>query len=289
MWKAKHVPADGSKAVTVYRMRFEKADLNEPSWWVPESADAPNPTAVTPKASVAACGKCETPSKEMFTAGWFCLNHRCEHYYVFPDGAAVDPKGLTYTEAFINERTAFVGEVPSVIPAIPDYSGLHGTELAMRRGLVCPDCGCCNRRVYWNRWECDNKECQYVLVAPMLPYPADLLKQENEEFDSSMEGKRNKHGVNENTLAQDPYPLDPFATIYQRGYLQFSQTLTLGGYEVRQYFFPDSQGTILGSFSIFSASQEVNCRPDGPDDLFRMLEFTDIGLRRNPAATIGRK
>jgi hypothetical protein len=292
VWKEKHIPTSGSKAVTVYRIRFEKADLTEPSWWSPEVAGSTQPMAAfaeTLKASVATCGECGTPSKEIFAIGWFCLNYECGHYYVFPNGVAVDPKGLAYSEAFINERTPFGGEIPSVTPPLPDHSGLHGTELALRSGFVCPDCGCCNRRVYWNRWVCENKDCQYTQDAPMLPYPDELLEQENKEFDSHMASKRKRHGVNENTLKQDPYPLDPFATIYQRGYLQFSQTLTLGGYKVRQYFLPDSQGIILGSFSIFSATKSVNCKPDGPDDLFRALELTDIGLRRNPAAVIGRK
>lgn len=213
----------------------------------------------------------------------------CEHYFVFPDGVAVDPKGLAYTSVFLNERTPFKGEIPSIKPAVPKSAGFNGTEMALRRGFVCPDCGCCNRRVYWNRWVCENKECQYTRDAPMLPYPAALLKKENEKFDRLMDTRRRKYGVNENTLHQDAYSHDPFATIYQRGYLQFSQTLNLGGYEVRQYFLPDAQGKILGSFSIFSASQNVNSRPDGPNDLFRTLELTDIGLRRNPAAVVGRK
>jgi hypothetical protein len=208
---------------------------------------------------------------------------------VFSTGAAVDIKDLAYTEKFLNERTPFVGEVPSLKPPVPDSAGLHGTELALRRGFVCPDCGCCNRRVYWNRWVCENKECEYARDAPMMPYPDALLEAENKKFDARMQKKRTTYGVNENTLGQDSYLFDPYATVYQRGYLQFSQTLTLGGHQVRQYFLPDSQGRILGSFSIFSASQEVNSRPNGPDDLFRTLEVTDIGLRRNPSAVIGRK
>jgi hypothetical protein len=293
VWKEKYIPAEGRKAVSVYRIRFEKTNLSDPSWWIPEGADTADSTVATatstPKASVITCGKCNNPSKHIYAVGWFCLNHGCEHYYVFPDGVAVDPRGLAYNSAFLKERTPFEGKIPSVKPPIPNPAGLHGTELSLRRGFVCPDCGCCNRRVYWNRWVCENKECQYALDAPMLPYPAALLEKENEKFDRVMDRKRNAYGVNENTLQQDAYFLDPFATVYQRGYLQFSQTLNLGGYEVRQYFLPDAQGKILGSFSIFSASQTVNCRPDGPDDLFRTLELTDIGLRRNPAAVVGRK
>ncbi|AEO54781.1 hypothetical protein MYCTH_100011 [Thermothelomyces thermophilus ATCC 42464] len=268
----KQIPIGGSKDVTVWRMRFEKADLTEPSWWVPKGEDATMPAAslnTDVKAPVAICKQCNTPSKEIFTAGWFCLNHKCENYFVLPTGMAVDAASLAYSDTFLNERSPFMGAIPSVKPAVHDFEGFHGTELALRRGFVCPDCGCCNRRVYWNRWVCENKECQYARDALMLPYPEALLRKENKEFDGRMQRRSIRYGVNENTLHQEDYLHDPFATIYQRGYLQFSQTLTLGG--------------------IFSASKEITSKPNGPDDLFRTLELTDIGLRRNPAAVVGHK
>lgn len=288
MWKEKQIPKGSKDVVLIWRMRFEKADLTEPSWWMPQSHNPHQNAGVlaTPKTE---CEKCGTQSKEIFTAGWFCLNHLCEQYYVFPNGAAVKPKGLAYTDAFLHERTPFMGEIPFIRPAVPDHAGLHGTELALRRGFVCPDCGCCNRRVYWNRWECENKDCQYRRNAPMLPYPQDTLDQENAKFDTAMEKRRKYWGVNENALNEHLFHHDPFATIFQRGYLRLSQALTLDGYQVRQYFLPDAQGRILGSFSIFSASPEINVKPGGPDELFRTLEVTDIGLRRNPAAAVGRK
>ncbi|KAL2198595.1 hypothetical protein P885DRAFT_33104 [Corynascus similis CBS 632.67] len=265
----KQISKRNSKAVTAWRIRFEKADLAEPSWWTPETDEIGISNNTVVKASVTICKKCNTPSKEIFTTGWLCLNHKCEQYFVSTTGLAVDLEGLAYTEAFLSERTSFEGRIPSIKPSVPLSDGLHGTELALRRGFVCPDCGCCNRRVYWNRWLCENERCHYTRDAPMLPYPKALLRKENEEFDNRMSKRRTRYGVNENTLCQDVYLHDPFATIYQRGYLQFSQTLTLGG--------------------IFSASREVISKPNGPDDLFRTLELTDIGLRRNPAAVVGHK
>ncbi|KAK4240107.1 hypothetical protein C8A03DRAFT_13524 [Achaetomium macrosporum] len=292
MWKEKQIPSGTKSPISTWRMRLEKADLTEPSWWVHSSQDAKisDPSvAQSIKAPVAICEKCKTPSKEIFNVGWFCLNHECKYYYRFAYGTVVALKGLAYTEVFLNERTPFEGEIPSIVPPIPDPTGLHGTELSLRRGFVCPDCGCCNRRVYWNRWVCENKDCQYARDAPMLPYPDALLEQENAKFEEKMRSRRLTYGVNENSLNQDGFEMDPFATVYQRGYLQFSQTLTLGGFKVRQYFLPDAQGRVLGSFSIFSASGKVNKRPNGSNDLFRTLEVTDIGLRRNPAAVVGHK
>jgi hypothetical protein len=291
MWKESHFYAGTESPIYTWRMRLEKADLTEPSWWVPDgqAVQGFDPSAAESiKAPIATCSKCKVASKEIFTAGWVCLNHNCEDYCRFSD-IAVALKGLEYTQAFLNERTPFQGNVPSVVPPVPDATGLHGTELALRRGFVCPDCGCCNRRVYWNRWVCENPDCQYARDAPMLPYPDALLAEENAKFETKTQSRRRQYGVNENSLNEDEYEMDPFATIYQRGYLRFSQTLELGGFKVRQYFLPDAQGQILGSFSIFSASEEVNGGWYGSDYLYRTLELTDIGLRRNPAAVFGRE
>lgn len=289
MWKERQRPRGANKEVKIWRIRLEKADLSEPSWWAGDIDDATQTDSPSPKAPVAKCAKCGTQSKEIFTAGWFCLNHNCTKYYTFRNGKVVKPTGLKYTEIFLNERTPFVGEIPPIRPPVPNHDGLYGTELSLRRGFVCPDCGCCNRRVYWNRWVCENKSCHYTRVAPMLHYPEQLLASENARFDAVMEKRRDTYGVNINALNEPDYIFDPFATIYQRGYLSHSQTLKLGGFQVRQYFLPDKDGRVLGSFSIFRSSDEVNGKPWGPDDIFRKMEVTDIGLRRNPAAVVGRE
>ncbi|EAQ89767.1 hypothetical protein CHGG_06386 [Chaetomium globosum CBS 148.51] len=274
VWKEKQVPEGAHMPVTIWRMRFEKADLAEPSWWAPQAgyavqSDPPVPVDMSVKARVVTCLQCNTPSKEIFTSGWFCLNSECEHYFLYATGGSVDILRLAYNKAFLNERTPFVGEIPSVIPAKIDPAGLHGTEIALRRGYVCPDCGCCNRRVYWNHWECENPECEYRLDALMRPYPEGLLEKETKTFDSKMGKRRNSNGVNDNKFNREDFLNDTIATVYNRECIPLSQTLTLG--------------------RIFSAKPKVLTKPNGPDDLFRTLELTDIGLRRNPAAVVGHK
>ncbi|KAK4137082.1 hypothetical protein BT67DRAFT_448305 [Trichocladium antarcticum] len=289
MWKEKQIPIGGQDAVMIWRIRFEKADLSTPSWWATDGAAATQ-TDVLPKAPVKTCQVCGTDSKEIFTVGWFCLNQDCKDYYMFPDGDFVRFKDQAYTQAFIQERTPFVGEIPHIKPPVPTHNGLHGTEKSLRGGFVCPDCGCCNRRVYWNRWVCENKDCQYTRPAPMLPYPKELLQQENVKFDKHVESRRVTWGVNHNPLNDVNRIYDPIAVQYNRFYLPDSQTLNIGGYLVRQYFLRDYVNNfVLGSFSIFSSNDAINARPDGPDALFRELELTDIGLRRNPVAVIGHK
>lgn len=82
---------------------------------------------------------------------------------------------------------------------------------------------------------------------------------------------------------------EPFSTVFNRDPITVTQTLHFGQYKVRQYFLPDPEGNIIGSFAIFISNPEINASPNGPNDLFRQLELIDIGLRRNPAAIPGHK
>ncbi|KAK4229938.1 hypothetical protein QBC38DRAFT_69141 [Podospora fimiseda] len=285
MWKEKQIPKGATREVLIWRVRFQKANLDEPSWWMPEQA--PTPVGVATK--VRTCQSCGVVSNEIFTTGWFCLNQTCETYYIFTNGQKVQVQGLEYSPEFLNERDQYLGDIPSIIPEMPSGEGFHGTEMALRRGFVCPDCGCCNRRLFWNTWACENKDCNFVQPAPMSPYPTTIWTEEIAKFNAVTEARREKYGVNLN-LGQDPlFVMDDAATIFQRGYISKTQALNLGGYTIRQYFLPDSAGKIIGSFSIFSSTSEINAQPGGPDELFRALEVEDIGLRRNPAAIAGHK
>lgn len=133
--------------VTIWRMRFEKANLAESSWWAPKreysavQSNAPvdmtnAPFDMSMKARIVTCRQCNTPSKEIFTHGWFCLNSACDHYFLYATSGSVDIPRLAYNQAFLNERTRFVGNIPSIIPNTPDSAGLYGTEIALRRGYV---------------------------------------------------------------------------------------------------------------------------------------------------------
>ncbi|KAL1836146.1 hypothetical protein VTJ49DRAFT_5532 [Mycothermus thermophilus] len=290
IWREQQKASPDSKPISTWHIRFEMADLTQESWWIPKGVTTPDcPGDLTVRCPIKDCKDCKTPSKEIFQCGWICLNFECKEYFTLPGGKQLNHETLAYTDIFLKERTPFEGEIPPIRPPVPDATGCHGTEFALRVGFVCPDCGCCNRRVFWNRWVCENPNCGHNHEAPMLPYPAEELIKENEAFDKEMQNKREKWGVNGNWFNDPNFLYDPYATIFHRGYLQFSQTLQLGGFHVRQYFLPNSDGEVLGSFSILSASTEVNKRPGGSDDLFRQLELTDIGLRRNPAAVFGHK
>ena len=277
IWKEKQIPKGGSQdagEVSVWRVRFEKANLNKPSWWKP--GYIPNPAAV--KTREQTCMKCNKSSKEIFTVGWFCLKNFCDDYFIFPGQQKVDVKGLEYSSEFLQERTPFTEPIPSLTPQMPDGKELHGTEMASRRGFVCPLCGSCNRRIHWNFLVCENKKCTFVRQAPMKAYPKDALRSENEDCIKKCHARRLRHRPNH-----------LHATILNSNHLRNSEVLSLGGFTVSMFYLPDKSGKIIGGFALLASTPGINSRPGGPDELFRELEAQDIGLRRNPAAVAGRK
>ncbi|KAK4178904.1 hypothetical protein QBC36DRAFT_181507 [Triangularia setosa] len=276
MWKEKLRTRGSHQFFTVWRIRFEKANLLAPSWWIPIGHEE-NITPVT--CPVRVCIACLQESKEIFTIGWFCLNHDCANYYQISRGQEVDIDSLRYSEAFLNERHPYNGQLPSLMPEIPGIdSNQYGTELHLRGGFVCPRCHHACRRLLWNWLQCEIPGCEFKQAASMSPYPQTELNDEVEAFSKKMESRRRKHRIH-----------DPLVTIWNEAYAVRSSMTNLRGYTVRQFFLTDSTEKIIGSFTIFRSNEHINARVDGPDELFRTLEVEDIGLRRNPAAVVGRK
>ncbi|KAM7222874.1 hypothetical protein V8F06_001772 [Rhypophila decipiens] len=290
LWAEMHVTREGHKPVRVWRMRFEKADLSKPSWWTPPTGEEPSSTAAySYQTSTQRCKKCGVESKEIFKAGlWTCLNHTCASFFKFPPRRRVQVNKLEYTDAFLNERNPFVGPLPPLRPELPRFDGLHGTEKLLRHGFVCPQCGNCNRRVFWNRFSCEN--CPYKLESVMLPYPWEDLAKEEMVFEQLIARRRKKKPVKIVLVRRQLGKGDePFSTILNRDSITITQTLYFGSYKVRQYFLPDPEGNIIGSFALFISNPDINAAPNGPNELFRQLELSDIGLKRNAAALPGNK
>ena len=279
-----------NEEVKTWRIRFEKIDLQKPSWWMPPSHHG----AYCPAASTAAstsCQFCEQESKEIFTEGWTCLNHHCGNFFVFPGSQnVIHPNHLTYTETFLNERTPFVGQTLKIKPEMPSQdfadTNLHGTELVSRRGFVCPDCGCCSRRLFWNRLVCENQRCGLQWPALMRPYPQEILARELVKFNALMATRRVTNKVNAG-ITDDTK--DTLAVVLNRQCLKYTREFTFGSYVAQQYYLPDAAGNIIGSFTLFTSNDAINSAENGPDSLFRDLEVIDIGLKRNPAAVAGHK
>ncbi len=300
LWKEQEVTEKGV-TIKVWRIRFEKADLSKPSWWMPNAIN-PRPTAVSSTGAsppldpeeasdgsdevlaVSAplgaacpqqtCAECLKVSKKIFTLGWACLNHLCGKYYIFTGvDEPIDINGLCYTAEFLDERSSYSKPIPPVCPQMLDFTGRHGTELVCRQGFVCAHCGCCNSRIFWNQLLCEN--CNTGQAITMQPYPQNLLDSQVSYLTNLANGRRAGN--------------EPLAFTLNQDLIRPAGSTSIGNYRVSQYYLPDENGNLIGSFTMFTSNDSINGQQFGPNDLFRDLEIRDIGLRRNPAAVAGRK
>ncbi|KFY37505.1 hypothetical protein V495_07155 [Pseudogymnoascus sp. VKM F-4514 (FW-929)] len=243
-------------------VRMEKIRLDEKSWWAKAGSALPSPhrdlDAI--KAASGTCISCETTSKVIFEQGWTCLRTYCDKFFIF--GSPVDDTQLTYAEAFLNERTAFRGKAPGPLapPLVTEadlvITGQRGTEFAFKRGIVCPLCKRCNRRLQWSKWACETVNCGFT---HSLPFKIMSVK-------DTMEDMMQSH-------AQHNYELN-FGIKFE--------AKTIGAYNVYEYGVPGPNGNIVGFLRLFRSTAAINRQPDGPDDLFRLMQESDFDLRRRP-------
>jgi hypothetical protein len=258
----------------VCKIRLEKVDLEKESWWAAASQDSP--TALSDLQDLAPpqvldCTFCKKPSKEIFNAGWTCLEGTCSEFFKFPAGYVPIDLELEYSRAFMAERTPFIGTIPELVyPVLTEESrkslGLLGYEKASRHGIVCSDCGCCIRRRWWDRWECENPQCKFVLHAPQESISIDCL------LAAFQRDKGKKKLPSEFCWDQ----------------IQKMESIC-GAYNISTYSIPDGDGRVIGQICHFQADESINREKDGPDDLFREIQEGRLPLRRNPAKLEGSK
>jgi hypothetical protein len=258
---AEHEP----KTIRVFCFRMEKANLQKHSWW------DHNPTSYVCGDPVEkrTCASCHQESKRILQTGWTCVNHHCETgFFRASDGKKITQ--VAYSDAFLQERSDFIGPIPAVKPTVSsaELNGidLYGSEAIYRAGIVCDDCGSCTSRVFWNRWACEH--CNKEVRTDMVAYPKELVKAEVDAFKKTVARLRKAHRITENQLATK---LDVAAVKHC--------DIVAGLYKVSQFLLPDPQGKIIGSVTVFRAT-EVICER-GPDLMFDALSTADIGLRRN--------
>jgi hypothetical protein len=266
IWSEPEINSSGLK-VSFWKARFEKIILGERSWWMPKNSI---PAILAPgnftafKVSCSVCGKL---SKRIFNQGWTCLSRTCQVAWSFPSN--VSYKNLTYTNNFLNERTAYTGRQPqSLIPDFPTISNRgFGTEKVYRDGIVCPRCDGCSRRIHWDRWVYETDGCDFELSYTIPEYPLSLVKKEKKALLKTQ--KRYRDFVGEGVLK-----LEPFVT---------------SGYTMQCYLLKSPQGPlVVGSAVVFSSNAVINERENGPDDLWSSLQTKDLGLKRNPVRHAGR-
>jgi hypothetical protein len=263
-----------------WMVRLEKIDLEGKSWWSAGTASDSPPDFISPKALGLVCSICNVRSKTIYKQGWVCLNadparevigkHKkttCPAFFDF--GNYVDDKTLEFTEEFLLERTQFQGQVTEpLVPQMPnatdkDVIGALAFEESCRKGIVCPRCGCCSRRIYWEKWACENPLCDYTsILTPQTTLASPVVS------------------VSEDSKDQ---------TFVSKSIVSTTLKLESGNSLVVKYDIPGENGEIVGNVFHYKPDTTMNGLPDGPDALFAELQVAALGLKRNASKCRGGK
>ena len=260
--------------VALCKVRLEKVDLKKKSWWAAVPQNSSQSSKRAPKLfppQIKVCITCGEESKEIFNAGWTCLEGICPDFFKFPNGYIPNDSGLDYSKAFMAERTAFEGDIPELsYPILTEESlkelGLFGHETAARHGIVCPDCKCCIRRRWWDKLECENEDCNFVLNVPRASITIDKL------LESPDSDKKKKKKSLERCWGQ----------------IQKMESVC-GAYKRTSYGIPNAEGKIIGSVFHFQVDEATNSEEGGPDNIFRDIQEGKLPLERNPVRQVGSK
>lgn len=153
--------------LVVCRARFEMLDLSNPSWFGFQGTPLPpvRPDFTT-KTLIQTCSSCQVSSKQVFAAGWACLNETCTK---FSTVNVIIPGARAWNPAFLNERNQWPAHIKAPMPikpappTAPMDGSLMETSLKAWKGMVCPHCGRCNSRTKWDEWKCGTAGCQFEI------------------------------------------------------------------------------------------------------------------------------
>lgn len=256
-------------------VRLEKIDLRQASWWMAAS-EAPPPPLDTHQARTRmviptrsqVCEACQVKSKEIFMEGWACLNSECPKYFDF--GHSVDHSQLDYNQNFLQERTPFVSHKDAQMPALAPplmnaqdavLEGLNGSEEACAKGIVCPKCNGCSRRIDWSFWKCEHAPCEFEHRVPLQKIHV------------------------EEAMHQGDVKIDEF---YAHSLGVRCREVIEGLYDVYEYSIPgpvnpeDGSSTVLGFVRHYKSCMTINCQEDGPNALFCAMQEDEFNLKRRP-------
>lgn len=224
-----------------------------------------NPNVFQVKAPIYRCRRCQAVSKTIFAQGWVCMNVNCLSYFKMVDhttGYEAVLGNPQYSEAFKSERSPYEGAADGLVPLIPRlmteqdmvlYSRT-GTEEIFSKGIVCPICKCCSRRIHFKRWTCENG-CDFVHELPVRTLTA---------IQANLRGVKNV----------EKYP----KVASHNGVSHSSEPV--GHFDVDQFEIKTREGEFIGYVRHFKSNDLVNALEDGPDDLFREMQENDFGLMR---------
>lgn len=253
------------------KVRFEKLDLGCLSWWAAQGSSPPLPLSKRQcwnSPETAQCPSCLQMSPRIYSEGWMCLQPACKNFWTME---GTTPGELTFNTGFLNYRTApdpFMlpqySLVPNLLSTINEAERDVSTLRIAWKGIVCPECNKCISRRFWRGWKCtDDIACasgtqnEYCTFQKMMDMHPASLRSIVDDFEL---GPIKRALYFDSKFARpevDDRSLYPFRKL----------TYRIKG---------------VGAITHFVSNKAVNSRENGPNDLFKQLQSTDLGLRRYP-------
>jgi hypothetical protein len=255
----------------VIRYRLEKHNLNEPSWWVPADYVEETPLGCMQQDPAARkmCAKCDSTWDTVYTIGWMCLNGACPAFWKVPFSGPLlrdaPSKGLRYDPRFLNKRTVWMSNQDPE-PLVADRSVVLDTQNSMNvlrhgsKGIVCPRCGNCVRRLRMTgaAWRCDAPQCGFAVEVAQM----------NLRLNWVLDHER---PVGRDTV---PRNRDTFGAQFS-GFFEKRQFYN-GGYRVRRYDIKDTDCFVVHLIPNL-APLEADM---GANQLFDLMQRADLPLVR---------
>ncbi|OJJ48222.1 hypothetical protein ASPZODRAFT_140536 [Penicilliopsis zonata CBS 506.65] len=264
------------------KVRFEKLDLAEKSWWAGKDSPAPpslaeRDFAVRPETET--CAVCVRESMKMYLDGWMCLNPSCARFWTLADENRPTADDLAFHPAFLRARhipDAHMQPHESLVPDLLETLG-EGSAAAdcstariAWKGIVCPQCRKCISRRFWRGWKCTDE-----IMAPDTAAVAVTSARPACSFEKMVD----MQPISLRAVV-DEFELSPIkrALYFDTKYaVPLVDDHSVAPYRKLTYLLPG-----VGSITHFVANRAINRRTNGPDDLFRQLQLLDLGLRRYP-------
>ena len=231
---------------------MEKIDLGRKSWWAAEGPSTSLKSSTSVEVNSEACPGCQKLSTQIYKQGWICMNEHCHSHWTL--NGKEPPADLDFCDEFLLKRTPFSGCLPpySIIPKLPNPTGLQTVSKQCWQGIVCPQCGRCNPRIDWDAWRC--LACDFILAPPREIIPASaVMGDQHYEYQG-------------HAIFEDWFEDDTIVTYKSHEH---------GHYRIHIYELADGI-----QVSHAQSNGYLNDLPGGANDVFRGLQQANLGLRR---------
>ncbi|KAF1978824.1 hypothetical protein BU23DRAFT_524372 [Bimuria novae-zelandiae CBS 107.79] len=282
IWWEKHKPISGkSDPKDGLRYRLERLNpYEEKAWFQPKGTEEIFPPGWFDPPIVASCCSCRGTFQQKYLQGWICVNKDCRAYWKLPAPSGqlqpLDITSLIYDPRFLKQKTTWPEERSLFFPL--EYRPMEVTEdtrgedfysRAGWNGLVCPNCRGCIMRMSFLGWDCETPGCNYQVRVPLdKPMSASAITDSGPAFPLT-----------------DGYT--PSQDVVYSDTIRVCKQICDDNFRMARYNLPIPGPDCYVVHKISNAT--INKAPGGPNDMFKQLQCTDIGLRRRRIGSEKRK